>query len=72
MALSAERKTLPSTSFDRTIRLWDAATHLRLGVPLEGYTGGVWSVEFCPDSQMLTLGSDNRTIRLWMPRLSLG
>ena len=53
-----------SIIYDKTIRIWDAATGKFQNV-LEAHTGSINSVRFSPDGTTLaTVGADN-TIRIW-------
>jgi WD40 repeat protein len=62
---SSDGKTLASAGWDNTVRLWDTATQLPLGEPLEGHIRSINSVAFSPDGKMLVSGSDDNTVRLW-------
>ncbi|RKU18932.1 hypothetical protein C6501_01895, partial [Candidatus Poribacteria bacterium] len=64
VAFSPDGRTLASRSYDRTIRLWDAATGEEKRI-LKGHAGTVNSVAFSPDGRTLASGSGDRTIRLW-------
>jgi WD40 repeat protein len=55
---------LASTSFDKTVRLWNAHTYAQMHV-LEGHTNTVSSVCFSPDGQVLASASFDKTVRLW-------
>ena len=50
-----EKPSLPAGD-DRTVKLWDVATHTNIAT-LEGHTGGVSSVAFSPDGTTLASGS---------------
>ncbi|MCB9457089.1 MAG: protein kinase [Anaerolineaceae bacterium] len=65
VAFSVDGTLLASGSRDKTIRLWDVATHQAIGNPLNGHTGWVNSVAFNPDGGMLASGSADGTVRLW-------
>ncbi|KAI9775820.1 MAG: hypothetical protein M1839_000871 [Geoglossum umbratile] len=61
---SPNGQQLASSSHDRTIRLWDAATGALQGT-LEGHTHIVQLVTYSPNGRWLASASNDCTIRLW-------
>ncbi|MGH3755570.1 MAG: TIR domain-containing protein, partial [Pseudonocardiaceae bacterium] len=54
VAFAPNGRTLATTSYDRTVRLWDLSDGDQprpLGTPLTGHTGTVWGVAFAPDGR---------------------
>jgi WD40 repeat protein/tRNA A-37 threonylcarbamoyl transferase component Bud32 len=64
VAFSPDGRTLLTGSFDKTARLWDAATSQARGLPLR-HEDEVWAVAFSPDGRTVLTGSKDRTARLW-------
>ena len=52
MAFSPDGRRLASAGWDRTVKVWDAATGQE-ALTLTGHTEPVWSVAFSPDGRRL-------------------
>lgn len=66
VAFSPDLSRLVSSSYDKTIRVWDPADGRCLQT-LEGHNDRVTTVAFSPDSRLLASGSFDRTIKVWDP-----
>ncbi|KAF3926024.1 hypothetical protein ABW20_dc0108314 [Dactylellina cionopaga] len=64
VALSPDDKFLASTSGDKTIRLWEAATGAPLQT-LQGHKDRVSAVAFSHNNKLLASGSRDETVKLW-------
>ena len=53
-----------SSSFDKTVRLWDVSTGIKLKC-FTGHTKSVWLVDMTLDGSVIVLRSYDNTIRMW-------
>ena len=63
MAFSLNGKQIVSRLYDKTVRLWDAATGASLQT-LKGHSYFVSSVAFSPDGKQVVSGLYDKTVRL--------
>ena len=64
LAYSPDGKVIASGSWDKTVRLWDAATGQALKT-LSGHTAEVLALAYSPDGKVIASGSGDNTVRLW-------
>ena len=65
VAFSPDGKLIASGCWEKTVKLWDAASGKQLR-SLEGHTGYVYSVAFSPDGKVIASGSwGDNMIKLW-------
>jgi WD40 repeat protein len=64
VAFSPDGKTLATSSWDGTVKLWDRATRKELRV-FRGHKKEVWAAVFSPNGRKLASCSSDGTIRLW-------
>lgn len=63
-AFGPDGATVVTASFDKTARLWDAATGQQI-VALSGHQDWVASAAFSPDGTRVVTASGDRTARIW-------
>jgi WD40 repeat protein len=64
VAWAPDGQRIASASYDKTVRLWDAASGSLLR-SLQGHENGVLSVAWAPDGQRIASASYDKTVRLW-------
>jgi WD40 repeat protein len=64
VAVSPDGRTIVSGSYDRTVKVWEAASG-RLLRSLEGHTDWVTAVAVSPDGRTIVSGSRDRTVQVW-------
>ena len=64
-AFSPDGKRIVTASWDKTARIWDAATGKPIGDPLTGHDGVVMSAAFSPDGKRIVTASEDKTARIW-------
>jgi WD40 repeat protein len=64
IAFSRDGRRIVSGSYDKTVRVWDAATGSEV-LKLRGHTYNIVSVAFSPDGSRIASGSLDRTVMIW-------
>jgi WD40 repeat protein/serine/threonine protein kinase len=64
VCFSPDGKRLASSSWDKTVKVWEASTGQEL-LTLKGHIGAVSSVCFSPDCKRLASGNDDTTVKVW-------
>ncbi|QDL10663.1 hypothetical protein DP113_24565 [Brasilonema octagenarum UFV-E1] len=63
VSFSPDGKTIVSTSWDNTVRLWNLQGQLL--ETLNGHSSAVIGVSFSPDGKTIASASSDKTVRLW-------
>jgi WD40 repeat protein len=64
VAWSPDGKLIASASYDKMVKLWDAATGKELH-NLQDHIDAVFAVAFSPDGKRLASASQDRTVKIW-------
>ncbi|MDQ3922267.1 MAG: WD40 repeat domain-containing protein, partial [Actinomycetota bacterium] len=64
VAYSPDGKHLATGSYDKTAKIWDAATGAEV-MTLRGHNATVEAVRYSPDGKVLATGSYDGTVNLW-------
>jgi WD40 repeat protein/serine/threonine protein kinase len=64
VAFSPDGHRIATGSWDRTAKVWDAASGKEL-LTLKGHSGGIISVAFSPDGRRIVTGSEDQTAKVW-------
>ncbi|KAF8729839.1 hypothetical protein AX14_005937 [Amanita brunnescens Koide BX004] len=65
VAFSPDGTKITSGSDDKTIRVWDVSTGVKMLPPLQGHDTWICSVAFSPNGSKIISVSDDKTIRVW-------
>ncbi|KAG8764657.1 hypothetical protein FRC12_007968 [Ceratobasidium sp. 428] len=64
ISCSPDGRLLASASADHTVRIWDAASGIQIGQPLEGHLAQATLAKFSPDSRYI-VSSAYDSVRIW-------
>ena len=64
VSFSPDGKYLATSSYDKLVKLWDAATGLEVRT-LKDHIDAVYALAFTPDGQRLISGAADRTVKIW-------
>jgi WD40 repeat protein/mono/diheme cytochrome c family protein len=63
-AISPDGKTIATASYDKLVKLWDAATGNEMKT-LKDHTDAIYSLAFTPDGKKVLSGAYDRTVKVW-------
>lgn len=66
LAVSPDGKTLATASYDKLIKLWDAAAGTEIRT-LKDHIDAVYALAYTPDGKRLVSASADRTVKVWNP-----
>jgi WD40 repeat protein len=64
VAFSPDGKMIASASWDKTVKLWNAATGKEI-TTLNGHSSRIWGLAFSPDSKTIASANRDTTVKLW-------
>ncbi|MGH3755587.1 MAG: WD40 repeat domain-containing protein [Pseudonocardiaceae bacterium] len=65
VAFSPDGQKIATAGYDKTVRVWDAATGQQIGQPLTGHIDQIRGVAFSPDGQKIATAGYDETVRVW-------
>jgi WD40 repeat protein len=64
VAISPDGKRIATSSYDKLIKIWDAATGREIRT-LKDHIDAVYALAFTPDGTRLVSGAADRTVKIW-------
>ncbi|OBA20272.1 WD40 repeat-like protein [Metschnikowia bicuspidata var. bicuspidata NRRL YB-4993] len=65
VAMAPNDALFATASFDKTAKVWDAASGDTVGV-LRGHRRGLWDVSFCQYDRMVATAAGDKSVKVWL------